>query len=387
MSSNKQPSPRNKKNRIALFLSRLGVGGAERVTLELAGGFARRGLQVDLVAVNASGPFREQIPPGVHLVDLQARNAYTCFPGLVEYLRRERPSVFVSTLVLTDLIALLAGTWLRLFHYKWPHPRFFIRLATTISQLPRSFWKKPLERFLVRQIYPWADEIIADSLGVAKDLQSYAGISMERVRLIYDPIITPAFRAQKAEKVEHAWFSKRNARPLIIGMGRLSPEKDFTTLLQAFRRVKDAMPDTEKCPRLAILGDGPERSRLEQMICDLELSEDVCLVGLVMNPGAYLGRGRVFVLSSRFEGLPGALIQAMASGCTLVATDCPSGPREVLDGGKYGHLVPVGDAEKMAAAILAALGGDKRKAPPEWMKRFEEESVLNQYLALMRIDV
>ncbi len=378
------PRP-NADKHVALFLSRLGVGGAERVTLELAGGFARRGFGVDLVAVNGAGPFRDEIPAGVRLVDLQARNAYTCFPKLVGYLRKERPPVFISTLVLTDLIAQLAGAWLRLFSRDGWRTRFFIRLATTISQLPRSYWKKPLEKVLVSWIYPWADEIIADSRGVAEDLQAYAGISFERVHLIYDPIITPAFKAQMHEPVEHAWFSKRASAPLILGMGRLSPEKDYPTLLQAFASLKELLSPKDAAPKLVILGDGPERARLEEMIRDLGLAEDVSLPGFVMNPGAYLARGRIFVLSSLFEGLPGALIQAMACGCALVATDCPSGPREVLDGGKYGHLVPVGDVQKIAEALQAVLEGDERKPPQAWLARFEEENVLRQYIALMRI--
>ncbi len=365
---------------LALFLPTLVVGGAERVTLELAGSFARRGLAVDLVLVKAVGAFLTQVPPGVRVVDLNSSSAYTCLPPLLGYLHRERPQVFISTLVLTDLIAQISG---RLAQAGGFRPLMVIRLATTISQLPRSTWKKRLERVLVRHIFPWADEIVADSRGVARDLQEYAGIPAERMRLIYDPIITPALRAQMAESADHPWFTPDFNAALVVGMGRLSPEKDFAPLLRAFALARRSLPPGINPPKLVILGDGPERPRLESLIGELGLQGEADLPGFVMNPGAYLKRAKIFVLSSIFEGLPGALIQGMACGCALVSTDCPSGPAEILDGGKYGHLVPVGDAPALAQALCTILAGDERLAPPQWLRQFEEETVIGQYLEMM----
>jgi glycosyltransferase involved in cell wall biosynthesis len=167
--------------------------------------------------------------------------------------------------------------------------------------------------------------------------------------------------------------------PVILGVGRLATQKDFSTLLHAFARVRSQRP-----ARLLILGEGDKRFELEALAQNLGLARDVRLPGYADNPFAYMRRCSVFVLSSAYEGLPTVLIEAMACGAPVVSTDCPSGPAEILEGGRYGCLVPIGDPDAMASAILTIL----QDAPDTTRTRqraemFSIEASVDQYLNLL----
>jgi len=190
-------------------------------------------------------------------------------------------------------------------------------------------------------------------------------------------VIDAAFYAKADAPVEHPWFQP-NQPPVILGVGRHHFQKGFDTLLRAFARVRQQMP-----ARLVILGEGPERPNLERLAAELGVAADVDLPGFDPNPFRYMRWAGVFVLSSRYEGLPNVLIQALACGCPVVSTDCPSGPSEILDGGRYGALVPVDDVEAMAQAIVRALLGQVAPAPAEWLEQFRVEAVAEQYLRVM----
>ena len=363
-------------NHIALFLPSLEGGGAERVMVDLAAGFAELGYKIDLVLVEAHGVYLSQVPSNVKVIDLHARNAYACIPGLLSYLYRERPDVVLSTLPLTDLVVLLVR------RLAFVPRRIVLSCTTTVSILPRSAVKKALERLLLAWIYPWADEIVAVSHGVALDLSYYAGISLSRINVIYNPVITPDIPEKAKEPIKHLWFDQADRGdapiPVVLGMGRLNQEKSFSTLIRAFAIVREKMP----C-RLMILGEGKERQPLEALANKLGISSELFMPGFVKNPFAYLSKASVFVLSSTWEGLPSALIQALACNCPVVSTDCPSGPLEILKGGEYGHLVPVGDVQAMADAIMKVLADDLRKPPAEWLRQFELKTVIHQYLNIM----
>jgi glycosyltransferase involved in cell wall biosynthesis len=201
----------------------------------------------------------------------------------------------------------------------------------------------------MRVLYRFADAIVAVSQGVADDLQRITGLPFNRFHVIANPVITPDLADQAREAVDHPWLAEV-APPIILGIGRLTRQKDFPTLLKAFSLVSREID----C-RLMILGEGRDRVSLEQLARDLGIAERVDLVGFRPNPYAYLQRARLFVLSSAWEGSPNALTEAMALGVPVVSTDCPSGPREVLDGGRLAPLVPVGDVQALAAAIKASL--------------------------------
>jgi len=202
---------------------------------------------------------------------------------------------------------------------------------------------------LIARFYPEAAGVVAVSHGVARDLAATSGLPRESIAVLPNPVVSPRLLALAEVPLDHPWFAAGQP-PVILAAGRLHPQKDFTTLLHAFAWLRQA-----RAARLLILGEGKERQALERSAREWGVSEDVAMPGYAENPFAYMRRARVFALSSRYEGLPGVLIQALACGCPSVSTDCPSGPREILQDGRLGPLVPVGDAEALAQAISSCL--------------------------------
>jgi glycosyltransferase involved in cell wall biosynthesis len=228
-----------------------------------------------------------------------------------------------------------------------------------------------------RIFYRFADAIVASSHGVAKDSAQITGLPLERIKVIYNPVITPRLLDMSKEPVDHPWFAP-GAPPVILSAGRLDSQKDFPTLIRAFARVRKA-----RYARLVILGKGDEHHSLKTLIKELELEKDIALPGYLQNPFAYMSKAAVFVLSSIYEGLPNVLIEAMAAGTPVVSTDCPSGPAEILSNGKYGELIPVGDSEKMAAAIMRALDEKRKAIDPAWLGQFTVEVAAQKYIDLL----
>lgn len=358
---------------IALFLPSLEGGGAERVMLQLARGFRERGLAVDVVVFNAAGAYADDIPRGVRLVNLRARRALTSLPALVRYLRRDRPTVLVVTSTHASLVAVVAKLLARV------PTHLVVRQAETFSVAARDAFRgmRAVIPWLVRRLYPLVDTIIAGSAGVADDLASAAGLSRDRIAVIPSPVVAPELFAQAREPLDHPWFAP-GADPVVLGVGRLTDVKDYATLIRAFALVRD-----RQSARLLILGEGEERARLEAMVRAMGLSESVALPGFVRNPFAFMTQAAVFVLSSRSEGSPGALIQALACGARVVATDCRNGPREILDGGRFGRLVPVGDVAALAAAIGAALNEPRATIPADAWSSYSHASAVDRHLALL----
>jgi glycosyltransferase involved in cell wall biosynthesis len=202
---------------------------------------------------------------------------------------------------------------------------------------------------LVRKFYPAADAVIAVSTGIADDLKHVIGLNGTKVSIIHNPVITDAIAPLREAPADHPWFTD-GGPPIVIGVGRLTTQKGFDDLIRAFALVR-----ARRAARLVILGTGRDHDQLTALVHELGLAEVVDLPGWVANPHAYMARANVFVLSSRYEGFGNVLVEALASGCPIVATDCVGGPADILEGGRFGHLVPVGDLEAMAEAILEAL--------------------------------
>ena len=313
--------------------------------------FAEQGHRVDLVVGNPEGPRLAEVRSGVRLVALGARRALAALPPLVSYLRRERPKALLSSMEHVNLIAVWARRMSR------ASTRLVLGVPNVQSENVRGSATRR-ERFvpwLARLFYPWADEIVAVSRGAADDLARSARLPRERIRVIYNPVVTPELLERAGEPAPHPWLEP-GGPTVILGAGRLTAQKDFATLVRAFAlaRARAARP-----VRLIILGEGELREALQALASDLGAAPEVRFPGFVENPYAFMSRSKVFVLSSAWEGFGLALVEAMACGTPVVSTDCPAGPAEILDGGKYGRLVPVGDAQALAEAILATLA-----APP-----------------------
>lgn len=358
--------------RVCVFLADLQGGGAERMMVQLAAGIAAHGVTVDLVVADAQGPYVSEVPASVQLVALgRARTASAVLP-LAAHLRHTRPDVLFTTLhhaaVAAAIASRLAGGNVRLFVREASTPLH--RGARTTD--PRA-WAIGAA---MRWVYAIADGVIAVSEGVADGLVRHRGVPKEKVHTLYNPVVTTELPALAAMDPGHAWLGP-GAPPVVLAVGSLRPVKGYATLLEAFARVRAA-----SSARLLILGEGRQRKELVARAAALGLADDVDFAGFVANPFAYMARSAVFVLSSEREGLPGALIQAMACGCPVVATDCPSGPAEILEGGRYGELVPVGDADAMAAAILRTLAAPRRDAAlRSRAARFASGAVVSAHVA------
>ncbi|MBY6276608.1 MAG: glycosyl transferase [Symbiobacterium thermophilum] len=342
--------------------------------LNLARGFAERDWLVDIVLVKAEGPLQDQIPSKVRVVDLAQHRTLSSIPHLVHYLRQERPKVLISALYHANIVALLAKRVSGIDVHTIVSEHNTMSLLRQGLGLPKSL----LMMQLIRSCYRWADSIVAVSHGVAQDLSVHTGIPLSAIDVVYNPVITPQLRELASEVPEHPWFRDGDTRPIVLGAGRLAKEKDFPTLIKAFGLVLRALP-----ARLIIIGEGPMRIELETLIRNLGLEEHVSLPGFVSNPYAYYARSAVFVLSSVSEGFSNVLVEAQACGTPVVSTDCPYGPSEILNGGEYGRLVPVGDCEELARAILQELTSPTPSAENPLLSKFAVHSVISQYEAII----
>lgn len=360
--------------RIALFTRDLAAGGVARVIVNLSRGFVDRGHPVDIVLTRARGPFIEQLADGVRVIDLGVERSLTSIPGLVRYLRRERPLALLACADGANVVALWSK-WLA----RGP-TRMAISIHTNVSQNARAATKARgrLIPHFMRWFYGWADDVIAVSEGVADDVAGIARLNRQRIHVIYNPVDTESIEALAAEPFRHPWFGP-GLPPVVVSAGRLTRQKDFPTLLRAFARVRQSRP-----ARLMILGEGEDRASLEVLARDLDCRDDIALPGFVPNPYPYMAASAVFVLSSAWEGFGNVLIEAMALGVPVVSTDCPSGPAEILGGGRYGTLVPVSDVDALARAIVATLDH-----PPEASRGIERASsfsrdrIASEYLGVI----
>ncbi|TVQ88896.1 MAG: glycosyltransferase [Chromatiaceae bacterium] len=346
-------APRSNAAPIPILASFSGAGGVERMLVNLIEGLLAQGRAVELLLIRAEGPHLAAVPAAVHRVPLGARHALAAVPALARWLRREQPA---ALLVAKDragraavLARALAGT----------RTRLLLRLGTNLSaaMAGRPAAVRVLRYAPIRLLYPHLDQVIAVSAGVAADTARIAGLPPTRISVIRNPVLTPGLTTQAALPCPHPWLAAgcgQDAPPVIVAAGRLERQKDFPTLLRAFAGLRRQRP-----ARLLILGEGGGRAGLEQLAGALGLrlgpAGDFDLPGFQSNPYSFFARAHLFVLSSAWEGSPNALTEALALGIPVVATDCPSGPRELLAHGRYGPLVPVGDADALAAAMAATL--------------------------------
>lgn len=360
--------------RLAFYLPSLRGGGAERVTVNLMRGLAKMDVPLDLVLVKAEGPYLAEVPDNVRVIDLQSTRVIASVPHLIRYLKRERPAVLVSAMVQANIAALLARRLVG------GNTKLAVVEHSTLSRqsLKSTSRKEILMPIFARRVYPWAKGVAAVSQGVADDLAQVTGVSREKIKVLYNPVVREEIFEAARQDIQHPWFHDSNS-PLIIAIGRLTKPKDFPTLIRAFASLKK-----QRDAKLLILGEGEERQSLEALVKELGLETCVSLPGFVTNPYAYLARARLFVLSSQWEGLPTVLIEALALGVPAVSTDCESGPREILKHGNYGRLSPVGDSSALAKQIEAALDEIPKKIPREAWSEFCEDVAATNYLQFVR---
>jgi glycosyltransferase involved in cell wall biosynthesis len=361
---------------VALFFSNFAGGGIQRVMLNLAGGLAQAGWKVDLVVVQAVGPLRRRVPPACRVFYLRARHASWSLLSLAGYMRAERPSALLSSQTHLNVAAVLARLLSR-----W-QGRLLLGEHIALDQAsshPMNAADRLLP-FLARVFYPRSDGIILVSRGAADGFIRTTHLPPAMVRVIYNPIVDAILDEQSRMPPGHAWYSDSSVR-VILAAGRLVPQKDFQTLLKAFALLLPAMPKL----KLIILGEGRERSRLEALATQLQIRDEVALPGFAGNPHAHMAHAALFVLSSRWEGFANVIVEALACGTPVVATDCPSGPAEILESGVYGELTPVGDVRALAEAMRRALV--QPRAPALLRRRaldFSVGKIVPQYMEALQ---
>ena len=366
---------------IAFVIDSLGGGGAERVVLRLARGLIDRSHRVDIVMFQAIVHYPEDIPQGTRLFVMnggldksteesvkvvltslvrvhapsrsldwaRAANALKwdplCLPtsrmvgqarAIASYMAREKPDCILPNLPGPKIATLLA-------HHFVTEPPPTIPIVHNVVR-----WRRRRRR-RSRYLFANAAHCVAVSQGVSESLADAIGVPLEKITTIYNPVVTPDIAKRAAEQPNHPWFLD-HGEPIILAAGRLEKQKDYPTLIRAFARVSVRRP----C-RLVILGEGSQRTEIEGMIQEFKLTDRVSLPGWVENPFAFMARASLFVLSSRWEGLPTVLVEALACGCPCVSTDCPSGPAEILLNGDLGPLVPVGNDSALAKAMERVL--------------------------------
>lgn len=368
MSNHSEPD-----QRIAIYTSSMKGGGAQRAMMNLAQGLCSRGYQIDLVLSKAEGPYLKELPEQVRLIDLNSKRVLNSLFPLVRYLRKERPVAMVSSLDYVNIIAIWAR-WLSDIKC-----RLVINEQNTLSKaaLGAKKWRNRFTPWLAKHFYPRADEIVACAEDVKEDLEQVLQGKANQIEVIFNSVVREMVLAKASQPAPHPWFQP-GMPPVVLAVGRLSEQKDYPTLIKAFAILRKQRP-----VRLMILGEGHLHAELKQQVEDLQLQEDVSLPGFADNPFACMNQAELFVMSSRWEGMPLVMIEALCCGVPVVSTDCPSGPREILHKPEYGTLVPMNDPEKLAQTMADKLS-QPRKSPPEasWAQ-YEINHVVDRYLDLL----
>jgi len=394
------------RRRVAFLLGSLSGGGVQWSALRAAKEMVERGYAVDLLVSKLRGDLLDEVPDGVDVLEIERTSTLRArvramiadpaaslmllrsgmsprlrsLPSLETYCRTTRPDALLAGSTPLGMIAV----WARRLSGIDATVVVFEQSSPVSDTAGASRYRFGVPPALLRHTYLQADVIVSVSNGVGDELSAHAGIPREQITTVYNPVTGPHVDVMSACRLAHPWFSE-GAPPVILGVGRIGPAKDFATLIRAFARVRK-----DREARLVIVGDDRKvgknagyRAELAALPEKLGVAEDVDFVGAVANPFPYMRLASVFVLSSASEGLGNVVIEALACGCPIVSTDCRSGPREILEDGRYGELVPVGDDEAMAAAIERVLrdppNPDRQRARSE---DFAVARAVDQYLEL-----
>jgi glycosyltransferase involved in cell wall biosynthesis len=362
---------------ISFVLPNLRGGGAERVTINLANSFVKRGYAVDIVLLSATGEFLLDLLPEIRVVDLEVRRLRSALLPLIRYLRKVRPEAVLVCMWPLTIIMLCARAFAQV------HTRMVVAEHTTWSRDEFfKIWYKSIQvRASMHYLFPQADGIVAVSQGAASDLARFSNLDRSAITLIYNPVVgdDKPISSELLPPVE--WWTGEHYK--VLAVGTLTAIKDFSTMLNAFAALHKRVN-----ARLLILGEGDCRSAMEAQIRQLGIGSSVFMPGFIKNLSPYYHRADLHVLSSRGEGLPTVIIEALEAGTPVVSTDCQSGPREILADGQYGTLVPVGDAHALATAMEASLVATHDfEALKARAQDFSVEKAMHQYEKLLFPDL
>lgn len=356
--------------------------------VEIANAFAARGYAIDVLVLKPVGQLEGKVDARITIVSLDAGRIIFSLPKLITYLRREKPETLLALDEFTHLMALLARP------IASPKTRIVLRIGNMLTELFKRYtgFKNKMVPFFIRLLYRYADLIVANSRGVADNTMLVTGIHPNRVKVIYNPKSLETIVHMSKEPSGHMWLESKTV-PVILAVGRLRIQKNFSLVISAFSKVVKKIPS-----RLIIVGAGREEGRLLELAKKLGCAESVSLVGYSDNPYAYMGEADVFVSASLWEGMPNALLEALVCKMPVIASDCSSGPREILapntdylfrltkgiEYAKYGVLTTTNDESALVEALTAmltdaSLRGRYSVLSKERIKDFDSEKIIDEY--------
>jgi glycosyltransferase involved in cell wall biosynthesis len=341
--------------KLSIYMNDLAGGGVERMVLLMIPLLQQKAAEVTLLLHSKKGELLDILPPDLRVINFNTRRTLFDLIPLWRHLRRERPDVLLTNLNHNNIVALMAKAMAGV------PTRVVVCQHNALSSeaANAAHWKFRAVPYFYRLFSPFASAIVAVSRGVADDLAALCRIPRERISVIYNPVIADQFDERLAAPDTHPWLEDASV-PVFVTVGRLVAQKDHQTLLRAFARYRSRAP-----ARLLVLGAGPLRSELEALARELDIADAISFLGFCDNPLPYMRRAAAFVLSSRYEGFGNVIVEALGCGTPVISTDCDFGPSEILDGGRYGCLVPVGDPEALAIALSPDL---RRHWPAEMLR-------------------
>jgi glycosyltransferase involved in cell wall biosynthesis len=351
-----------------------GVGGAERVIATILRHLDHSKFECHLALVGTGGAYLEGVPPAVTVHELGVSRMRYSLPSIIRLVRKVRPQTILSTVMHLNVMVMLARPF---FHSR---PRILLREAILPSAFLAHDTRHPrLWKWLYRRLYPKAEQIICLFDGMANDLAQNFGIPSDKLVRIHNPVDIAKVRSL----ADGSQSPYSGPGPNLVAVGRLQHQKAYDVLLRAFLAVLQAVPDA----RLAILGEGPLEADLKAQARTLGVDHAVDFMGFQANPWTYIKHADLFVLASRFEGLPNVVLEALALGTPVVATDCPGGIRDIARSGGPINLVPPGSSDALAEGILVALRQIKEMpstAPGTMpcLKDFEVKEIAAEYSRL-----
>jgi glycosyltransferase involved in cell wall biosynthesis len=362
-----------KSSNVSFFLASLRGGGAERVMLTIINELASSGAKVTLILLRAEGPYLNKIHKSVKVVNIGRQRTILSLPFMVHYFRKNKPDVVISALPHINMVTCWAQRISRIKSKTIITEHNTLSRSVKYSTTIRGRWLP----FFMKLTYPLADTVVAVSNGVADDLSNMLKLPRADITVVYNPVVSDFLVKSSQKKIDHAWLESERT-PVILGVGRLTEAKNFATLIKAFSILVENIP-----AKLIILGEGKQRGHLENIIKQLNLTDKVDLPGFIENPYPFMKKCELFVLSSIWEGLPTVLIEALSLGAKVISTDCHSGPREILEDGKWGTLVPINNVNSLAQAMLDSLQKNTNPAESEAWQKYTVQNVISRYQQLI----
>ncbi|MBU9723082.1 MULTISPECIES: glycosyltransferase [Bacillaceae] len=363
----------NEKKKVLFITPNLGGGGAEKVIVNILKFVDRKKIEPEYLALNLVGPFVELLPEDIKVSDLQTEKVSKSIIKLIKSINKSNPDIIMSTLSNLNLAILFIKPFLR------RKTKIIVRQSNTLNKIFEQYpyWKKCIYKLSYSYLYRKADKIIVQSEGMKEDLLIMFPSLKDKVIRIPNPIdlneISVKLESVRKTSTEYNDGCKTIK---IVAVGRLTYQKGFDTLLKAFKQLKKNKPNIQ----LSIVGEGPLKGELKELTSKLDIMEDVDFKGFVNNPYEVIYNSDIFVLPSRYEGFPNILLEALACETKIVATDCKSGPREILGANKYGTLVKVDDVNELSNALLININGHARTAPGyQRALNYDVKNIVKQY--------